>query len=507
MGGIRTAETDPLWCGQAGCGQFIFQPFVGEDGNWKGSDGHRHWPQGGRTGSSRQAFRDPETADCPHCKTESYLDDFTAERGRCPVCGRYNEELDMGRRHSSSARGVNWEEPFRPDDYDYNTREAAVRLAGDLVQGPLERGSEYMDQRPGTEDLYRLKYMNDPREHGMGPEAHQEWGRDVDEAEKKWIEDFRAETGYPWGEDEDDDAEYQHLGHRHTAYGQDYADARRALERLKTEQGSDPYIFNGKGYSKYDFYGDTGQIPVDTLSKATGTDPEVIRMRRTDLNKMGPGEQWTPWAQNDPPLPDLEDYGYPDEDFPDAVDNYTRNWDAFGKANPEWTQPHHSHRMAGAHDVDPEAPWGNTVDDDPYRDLIPTPDFAGLALDGDYEGRHRTPDEEPSVRVPPGADPSYRIYRDWQDRGGFAPMPKGIVGSHRLAAIEFLADQNTDDREELLFRAHRHASEQTGQLPVPVAQRVVRDFVAAVNAQIPRRRVQASRPVTQFQDFSDELLY
>lgn len=231
MGGIRTAETDPLWCGQAGCGAFIFAPFLDERGDWKGSDGHRHWPQGGRTGSSRQAFRDPETADCPHCKTESYLDDFTAERGRCPVCGRYNEELDMARRHS------------------------------------FKRGA--LDEAAYMEELDR-----------------------------------------------------------------------RAKDKIRRE-----YEFSG-----------------------------------------------------------------------------------------------------------------------PYEDAI--------AVDV-----HEHPEE----------------YRE--------------SSRHRTAAMKFLSEQNTDDRQELLFRAHRHASNLTGQLPVPVAQRMVRDFVAAVNAQIPRRRVQASRPVTQFQDFSDELLY
>lgn len=44
---------------------------------------------------------------------------------------------------------------------------------------------------------------------------------------------------------------------------------------------------------------------------------------------------------------------------------------------------------AGRHDVDPEQPWKNTVADDPYHDLRDTPDFADLALDGDYRGRHR----------------------------------------------------------------------------------------------------------------------
>jgi hypothetical protein len=52
---------------------------------------------------------------------------------------------------------------------------------------------------------------------------------------------------------------------------------------------------------------------------------------------------------------------------------------------------------------------------------------------------------------------------------------------NRTAAIDFVAAQNTRDRDELLFRAHRHASQLTCRLTVPEAQRAVRAFVAAVN--------------------------
>ena len=58
------------------------------------------------------------------------------------------------------------------------------------------------------------------------------------------------------------------------------------------------------------------------------------------------------------------------------------------------------------------------------------------------------------------------------------------MSTMRTAAIDFVATQNTTDREELMFRAHRHASDRTGQLPVPTAQRVVQAFVAAVNREI-----------------------
>lgn len=42
-----------------------------------------------------------EVVDCPHCGTESYRDEMAVQGGRCPVCGKYNEELDMARKLGS----------------------------------------------------------------------------------------------------------------------------------------------------------------------------------------------------------------------------------------------------------------------------------------------------------------------------------------------------------------------------------------------------------------------
>lgn len=79
----------------------------------------------------------------------------------------------------------------------------------------------------------------------------------------------------------------------------------------------------------------------------------------------------------------------------------------------------------------------------------------------------------------------------------------------RTAAIDFVAAQNITDREELLFRAHRHASDRTGQLPVPTAQRVVQDFVAAVAREVPSpaRRTAPQRTASIVADFPDELMF
>lgn len=81
--------------------------------------------------------------------------------------------------------------------------------------------------------------------------------------------------------------------------------------------------------------------------------------------------------------------------------------------------------------------------------------------------------------------------------------------SIRTAAIEFVAAENVTDREELLFRAHRHASNLTGQLPVPVAQRAVQAFVAAVSREFKTASPPptVSRRTAAVADFPDELMY
>lgn len=98
--------------------------------------------------------------------------------------------------------------------------------------------------------------------------------------------------------------------------------------------------------------------------------------------------------------------------------------------------------------------------------------------------------------------------------GSGTSAPGGGSGSGktsmRMAAIDFVANQNTTDRGELLFRAHRHASERTGTLPVPVAQRMVQAFVAEVNreaAALPQPRRTAQRTAAVVADFPDELMF
>lgn len=107
------------------------------------------------------------------------------------------------------------------------------------------------------------------------------------------------------------------------------------------------------------------------------------------------------------------------------------------------------------------------------------------------------PDDHVDHEVSRYEDEGMDRSRDWGHLGG------------RTAAIDFVAGQNSTDRQELLFRAHRHASDRTGQLPVPTAQRVVQAFVAAVSREIPRPRSTprtAAAPAA-VADFDDALLF
>jgi hypothetical protein len=76
-------------------------------------------------------------------------------------------------------------------------------------------------------------------------------------------------------------------------------------------------------------------------------------------------------------------------------------------------------RLAGAHDVDPDEPWRNTMADDPYRDMQPTPDFADLSLDGSYSGRHRLHEND------------HGMWEDQLMEGGGPGFPQNGPGKHR----------------------------------------------------------------------------
>jgi hypothetical protein len=103
-------------------------------------------------------------------------------------------------------------------------------------------------------------------------------------------------------------------------------------------------------------------------------------------------------------------------------------------------------------------------------------------LDDDHEGEPSDEDEERDDRERWEGEMDNR--RDQIELGKPVMVPKQSM--LRSAAIEFIAAENVTDREELLFRAHRHASIKTASLPVPVAQRTVHEFVAAVSREAGR---------------------
>lgn len=125
-------------------------------------------------------------------------------------------------------------------------------------------------------------------------------------------------------------------------------------------------------------------------------------------------------------------------------------------------------------------------------------------LDGDHEADPSEYDEELADRE--DSNDHAQALRNEMEMGGPVMAPKMSL---RSAAIEFVAEQNVNDREELLFRAHRHASNLTGQLPVMTAQRMVQDFVAAVNREFVEEKPEPQKTVrtASVNEFPDELMF
>jgi hypothetical protein len=78
-----------------------------------------------------------------------------------------------------------------------------------------------------------------------------------------------------------------------------------------------------------------------------------------------------------------------------------------------------------------------------------------------------------------------------------------------LGSRNFLATQNTDDRDELLIRARHYADNETSTLPIAQARPLVAAFVNRVEELIARRpRIhQAARMITAYEDFDDSLIF
>ena len=205
-------------------------------------------------------------------------------------------------------------------------------------------------------------------------------------------------------------------------------------------------------------------------------------------------------------------------------------------------------RVAGKHDADPEKPWKNKA----TGEDTPTDHWENLQLSpfgdvDDYEGKHRegsyrvTADESTGFAwrgEQPGDDPyesddplmdddpyfqdeDFRQHADdmhawnkkhdalnrlpWEDDD---PARYSARTALAVSAAEFVASQNTRDRDELAFRAARHIDAQTGTWTQSGAAQARAAFVAAVVREVPRERPRrtAAAPAV-LSDFDDQLLF
>lgn len=78
----------------------------------------------------------------------------------------------------------------------------------------------------------------------------------------------------------------------------------------------------------------------------------------------------------------------------------------------------------------------------------------------------------------------------------------------RQAALDFIASEDTSDRNELLVRAERLVEAQTSTWSADASARTVHAFVTAVGDQIPRVQQTARQAsAEQFADFEDHLMF
>lgn len=79
----------------------------------------------------------------------------------------------------------------------------------------------------------------------------------------------------------------------------------------------------------------------------------------------------------------------------------------------------------------------------------------------------------------------------------------------RQAAQDFIADQNTIDRQELLIRAQRAVEARTSGWTLSASREAVRDFLTAVDDMIPvpERTARLAPGVEVVEDFDDHLMF
>ena len=114
---------------------------------------------------------------------------------------------------------------------------------------------------------------------------------------------------------------------------------------------------------------------------------------------------------------------------------------------------------------------------------------------------------DPKVKTVAPSAPAATEQKAWKSPVP-TPTPRKIGRILDAEARTFLADQNVDDREELLYRARRHAATLTSTWSPEASQRTAAAFTDRVASLIPSMpRVAATEAPTSFEDFDDQLMF
>lgn len=422
-----------------------------------------------------------EYIDCPYCHAASPAAEFTAGFGHCPFCGAANHELDgyMGHLGQRTASG----------SLDDLTQRRALNLV-----------REWMRQRYGDEDSKETMAPSGQHayESGGGLKLHPSWtGTWQHPVTGEMVDDESGPSpailheGVPgWADDAsfDDDLNDRLRGlgvqtgnwygnvltlHPHREWSiPPHARTSAVLfppcPGCGQVKGFEPYPW-ARGMMWCNDRSCQHIVPAKELAHQFNDlmlqhDLDVSTLPETDHPTRGKHGRVAGRARTAAGMSWEETMKYIDdalaagdqepEHHPDGRRHWPTDWEARTAPLEELYDAYHDYDHSGFN----EGPHVEHAWEELKRrheeGEVDDPDREELA---DWYGTHATSDDDDH----------------YTDRTGST--------MNRTAAIDFVAAQNTRDRDELLFRAHRHASQLTCRLTVPEAQRAVRAFVAAVN--------------------------
>jgi hypothetical protein len=458
-----------------------------------------------------------EYVDCPYCHAASPAEEFTAGFGHCPFCGAANYELDgymghLGHRTASGGlddltqrRALNtvreWMRQRYGDEDDKDTMapsgQHAYESGAGLKLHPSWTGSwthpftgEMVDDESGpspailhdgvpgwADDASFDDDLND-RLRGLGVQTgnwygnvltlhpHREWSfpPHARTSPARVDDEVRAVRDAAWAVVE---ASADLVAQRARRYSLEEicakvgVDASRVRERAQQLRAEAQAAIEKAYMEKYPIGSDAPRAPrdsgvdYDSLFKPDDLDDDFGHIlgsvraaagHKLEIVKPGRGSWMAACSCG-------ESYRQPSQANPKGSPYWTPSEVSLNKIR----QMHKDHKAGGARTA------------------------AGMS----YDETMKYIDDVLAAGEPEGLKPwelellmrqvrqDYPDYENHTDRTGST--------MNRTAAIDFVAAQNTRDRDELLFRAHRHASQLTCRLTVPEAQRAVRAFVAAVN--------------------------